>query len=147
MLDVDGGDHCDPGVAQFLDILPSFGVLAAGCVGVCELVDQDHLRMSCQHGRHVEFREGPAPIVDIVRRNELDAFKQVSGFPAAVGLDHGGYHVGAAFQSPVCLAEHRVRFADTGSRAEVDAQLAALGRVVNGTHVNIIPPMALFVTR
>ena len=139
MLDVDGGDHRDPGVEQLLDVLPPFVVFAARCVGVGEFVDEDHLRMARQHGRHVEFGEAAAPIVDVAGRDDLDALNQLSGFPAAVGLDHGGHHVGAAFQAPVCLAEHRVRFADTGSRTEVDAQLPAFGGVVEGTHVNHHP--------
>ena len=91
MLDVDGGDHRDPGVEQFLDILPAFVVLAARCIGVGEFVDQDHLRVPCQHGRHVEFGEAAAAIFDVAGRDDLDALKQLSGFPAAMGLDHGGH--------------------------------------------------------
>ncbi len=61
-----------------------------------------------------------------LRRDDLDAVEQLGGLLAAVGLHHGGHHVGAAFQPAVRLAEHRERLADAGSRAEVDAQLPAL---------------------
>ena len=104
-----------------------------------EFVDEDHLRVARQDGRHVEFGEAAAPIVDVAGRDDLDALNELSGFPAAVGLDHRGHQVGAAFQAPVCLAEHRVRFADTRSRTEVDAQLPAFWGVVEGTHVNHHP--------
>ncbi len=45
VLDVDRRDDGDAGVEQFLDVLPSLGVLAAGGVGVGEFVDQHDLRL------------------------------------------------------------------------------------------------------
>ena len=95
--------------------------------------------MARQDGWHVEFREAAAPIVDVAGRDGLDAPEHLSGLLAAMGLHHRGHQVGAALQAPVCLAEHRVRFADSGSCAEVDAQLPAFGPVVSGTHVNHHP--------
>ena len=121
VLDVDGGDHRDPGVEQLLDVLPPLLVFAARRVGVGEFVDQDHLRVARQHGRHVEFGEAAAPVVDVAGRDDLDALNQLGGFLAAMGLDHGGHQVGAALQAPVRLAEHRVRLADTRRGTEVDA--------------------------
>ena len=56
--------------------------------------------------------------------------EQVGGLLAAVRLDHRGHDVGAALQSAVSLAEHRVGLADAGSCAEIDAQLPALLLVV-----------------
>ena len=146
VLDVYRGDHRDPGVEQLLDILPPLFVLAARCIGVSEFVDQDHLRVPRQHGRHVKFGKRTSAIFDIARRDDLDALNQLSGFRSSVGLDHGGRHVGAAFQAPVRLSEHRVRLTDTRSRTEVDAQLPALGMVVlqaDVAHVNHHPPTAL----
>jgi hypothetical protein len=88
---------------------------------VGEFVDQDHLRMPCQDGRHVEFGKAAAAIFDVTRRDDLDTLNQLSGFRSSVGLDNGRHHVGAAFQPPVGFSEHRVRLADTRCRTEVDA--------------------------
>ena len=91
MLDVDGGDHRDPGVEQLLDILPSLGVLAARRVGVGKLVDQDHLRVTCQYGRHVDLGEAGATVFEVARRDDLDVLDHLRGSLAAVGLHHRGH--------------------------------------------------------
>ena len=44
VLDVDRGDHVDPGVEQFLHVLPALLVARSGHVGVRELVHQGDLR-------------------------------------------------------------------------------------------------------
>ncbi len=46
VLDVDRRDDGDAGVEQLLDVLPALGILAARGVGVGELVDQHHLRLT-----------------------------------------------------------------------------------------------------
>ena len=134
-----------PASSSFLDVLPAFGVLAARGVGVGELVDQHHLWLPLQHRVDVEFGKLASAVVDVARRDDLDALDQVGGLLAAVGLDDRGDHIGAALQPAVRLAEHRVRLADAGRRAQVDAQLAALLLVVGpvgqrlvGCHMIII---------
>lgn len=92
---------------------------------VGEFVDEHHLRVAPQHRLDVELGEVAAPVRDELRRDYLDAFEQFGGLLAAVGLDDGGDHVGAPLETPVRLAEHRVRLADAGCCAQVDAQLPA----------------------
>src|SRR5690606_2427732 len=43
-----------------------------------------------------------------------------------MGFDDGGYHIAAAFQPPVRLAEHGVGLADSWRGAQVDPQMPAL---------------------
>ena len=115
-----------PGVEQFLDVHPAFRVLAARSVGVGQFVDQDHLRAATQNRRDVEFGEATAAVFDVARRDDLDALQQLGGLGAAVRFDYRGHQVGAAFQPPVRLAEHREGLAYTGRGTQVDAQLAPL---------------------
>jgi len=143
MLDVDGGDHIDAGVQEFLDVLPSFVVLAARDVGMGELVNQDHLRMACQHRRYVELEKAAAAILGVTGRDDLDALSQLRDFPAAVSLDHTRHQIDAALQPPVRLSEHGVRLTDAGGRTHVDAQLSAFAGVVDDAHVNIIHQMCI----
>ena len=138
VLDVDRRDHRDARVEDLVDVLPPFRVLAARGVGVGELVDKHHLRVALEDGVDVEFGEPRAAVVDVARRDDLDAVEQICGLLAAMRLDHRGDDVGAAFQPPVRLAEHRVRLADAGSCAEVDAQLSAFGALRRRTHMLII---------
>ena len=127
VLDVDGGDDGDAGVEQLLDVLPALGVLAARGVGVGEFVDQHHLGAGGPAPRRTSSSgKLPAAVVDVARRDDLDAVEQLGGLLAAVGLDDRGDHVGAALEPAVRLAEHREGLADAGRRAQVDAQLPAL---------------------
>ena len=146
MLDVDRGDDGDSGVEQLLDILPSLRVLAAGSVGVGEFVDQHDLRVTGQHRSHVELGEALAAILDVARRDGLDAGEQVCGLLAAVRLDDRRHHIGAALPPTMRLPEHRVGLTDAGRRPQVDAQLTALllvvapirQRLIGRTHMIII---------
>ena len=45
VLDVDGGQDVDPGVEEFFDVLPAFGVAAAGNVGVRVFVHDRRVRV------------------------------------------------------------------------------------------------------
>ena len=86
-----------------------------------------------------------AAVVDVARRDDLDAVEQLRGLLAAVGFDHRGDHVGAALQPAVGLAEHRERLADAGSCAEVDAQLSAFGAcAATYSHAHHPPAHQLF---
>ncbi|MGB3231076.1 MAG: hypothetical protein WBB57_09520 [Mycobacterium sp.] len=89
--------------------------------------------------RSSSAREEPAtPVLDHLRRHHLDAIDEFGGLASAVGFDDRRDHIGAAFAPAVRLAEHRVRLADAGCRAEVDAQFTPLGAVVGRAHLFII---------
>ena len=63
-------------------------------------------------------------------------------------LNHSANQIGAAFQPAMRFAEHRVGLANTGCRAQIDAQLPAFlliirplrNRLVGGCHILIIHP-------
>src|SRR5262249_37214821 len=106
--------------------------------GVCEFVDEHHLRLAPQHGFDVEFGEALAAVVDVLGRHRLDAFELFGGLLAPVRLDHGGDEIGATLQPAMRLAEHRIRLADAGSCAEIDAQLPTFGGRRRCAHSPII---------
>ena len=138
VLDVDRRDDGDARVEDLLDVLPALRISAARCVRVGELVDENDVRFAFDHGVDIEFVEACSAVVDVAGGDDLDALDQLGRLLAAVGFHDGGDDVGAALQPPVRLAEHRVRLADAGRRAEVDAQLTSFGR--RRAHLFIIHP-------
>jgi len=123
VLDVDRGDHVDPGVEQLLDVLPPLGVARPGHVGVRQLVDQRHPRAPGQDRVDVHLLEGGAAVLQPAPWHHLEALDHLGGMAAAVGLDEADHHVGAALAPAVRLAQHGVRLADPGRRTEVDPEL------------------------
>ena len=126
VLDVDRGDHVDPGAEQVLDVLVALGVAAAGGVGVGQLVDQADGRPAGQDRVEVHLAEGDAAVLDRPRRDDLQVADLLGGLGAAVGLDEADRDVDALLLEPVPLAEHRVGLAHAGRRAEVDLEPAPL---------------------
>jgi hypothetical protein len=125
VLDVDGGDHINAGVTQVLDILPSLAVAQAGRVGVSQLVHQHDLRAAGEHRLQVHvLQRGPA-VLDLDPRHDLQAWDQLDGPRAAVGLDVGHDHVVAVGHELVRVAQHSVGLAGPRRAAEVDLQPAA----------------------
>ena len=90
-----------------------------------QFVDQNHLRAAGQNGRQVELGETAAAVVDVVRRDDLDSLQELRGLGAAVGLDHRGHQVGAAFQPPMRFTEHGEGLPHPGRCSQIDAQFAA----------------------
>jgi hypothetical protein len=121
VLDVDRGEHGDPGGQQPLDVLPALLVARAGDVGVRELVDERDLWRAGEDRVHVELGELAAAVDDRTPRHDLEADQQRVGPGPLVRLDQADDDVGAALDAPVRLAEHRERLADAGCGAEVDA--------------------------
>ena len=108
MLDVDGGQHCDAGVEDVLDVLPALGVPRAGCVGVGELIDQDDRRTAGQHRVHVELGQRDPAMGQLTAGQDLQPAELGANLCAAVGLDHSDDHIGAAVGPVVGLVEHGV---------------------------------------
>ncbi len=125
VLDVDRRDDVDAGRQQLLHVLPALGVAGAGDVGVGELVDQHHLGAPGQDGVDVHLREGGVPVLQILAPDLLQAVQHHLGARPVVVLHERDHAVGAAFDPPVRLGEHRVRLADAGCRTEVDPKFAA----------------------
>lgn len=58
MLDIERGEHVDPGVAQFLDILLALGVSVAGGIAVRKLGDQRYGRAGAAIASCKSFEPG-----------------------------------------------------------------------------------------
>ena len=130
MLDVEGGEHVDAGIAQFLDILPAFGMAAAGGVGVGQLVDQRHLRPASQRRIEVEFGEGMGAMHNDLARQNLEGRGEGHRFGAAVGFDDAGHHIPALGQHMRALSQHFIGFAH--ARRGAQKYLEAAPRLAPG---------------
>jgi hypothetical protein len=123
VLDVERGDHVDPGAEQHLDVLPPLGIASpAGHVRVRELVDDRHLGPPREHGGEVHLLELPAPVRASGTWHDLKARQHRLGAWPAVALGEPHHHVRAPRGTPPALVEHPVGLADARGRPEVDLQ-------------------------
>lgn len=125
MLDVDRRENVDPSRKQFFDILPAFGVPAAGDVGVREFVHQHESRFARQDRVEVHLMQGAAVIFDCARRHLLEVAEQRHGLLAAVGFDHAYHDITAAALQRTGLRKHLVGFAHPRRGAQEYLQLSA----------------------
>ena len=95
------------------------------------MAGQDRVQVHLLEGRAAVGQRGP--------RDDLQVADLLEGVLAAVRLDVGDDHVGAALPAPVALVEHGEGLADTCRGAEVDPQLAAAARRLGGPHVRRDP--------
>ena len=136
MLDVDGGDHVDPGGEDFHDVLPPLGVPARSRhVRMGELIDQGELGPPAQHRVEVHLLKVAAAVLDPLAGDDLEPADHVLGQPPAVTLDEADDDVGTPPLAPVTLAEHGVGLADPRGRAQVDPEVT--GRLHRVTGVGI----------
>ena len=96
VLDVQGGNDVDARVEQFIDVLPSLGVPAAGHVGVGELVHQRDLRAASEHRVQVHLGEGRTAVAHRAPRHQLQSLGHCRSQPAAVILKERDDHVRVA---------------------------------------------------
>lgn len=125
VLDVDGGDHVDAGLEEFLDVLPALGVAGAGHVGVGEFVHERHGGRPVQDGVDVHLREDGRAVLDVAAPDLLQAVQQHLRARPVVVLHERDDAVRAPLHPAVGLGQHRVRLADAGCRTQVDPKLAA----------------------
>ena len=134
VLDVDGRPDVDAGVEQLLDVLPALRVarrrLAAGEVGVRELIDQQDGGMPRERRVEIELLAHDAAVAHRERRQARQALEQPLGLDATVRLDVAHDHVGAGGAHAARGLEHRVGLADAGGGAEENAQTARAGRAL-----------------
>ena len=122
VLNVDRGDHVDASGEQRPDVLPPFGVAGARHIGVGEFVDEHDLGMAGQNRVEVHLLECRPPIVEAAARHDLEVGELLGGAGAAVSLDVGNDHVGAAVAAAATLVQHREGLSDARRGAEVDPQ-------------------------
>ena len=116
-----------PGVEQVEHVLVPLLVPAAGCVGVRELVDDAHLRLASEDGVDIHLFEHDAAVFDLALRDDLEIANLGLGVGATVGLDEPDDDVDAFAAEGVGILEHRIRLADAGRGADVNAQPGTLG--------------------
>ena len=123
MLDVDRGDHVDPGVEKLLDILPSFLVARTRDVSVRELIHQGDLRPAGEDRVQIHLFEGDPAVRQLGAGDDFEAVEQRAGQPASVRLSERDHHIGSAFGPAMSFAEHGVGLADAGRGSEVNPQV------------------------
>ena len=130
VLDVERGQDVDPGGEDVLDVLPALRVPGSGCVGVGELVDDDHRGTAGEHGVDVEFGERHPAVGELAAGEDLEPLDEGGGLGPAVGLDQPDDHVGAPVGAAVRLTEHGEGLADAGCGTQVDPQLSAAHDII-----------------
>ncbi|VVN05801.1 hypothetical protein PS662_03586 [Pseudomonas fluorescens] len=124
VLDVDRGEHVDAGGEQFLDVLPAFGVTAAGGVAVRQFIHQHQFRLGFDQAVEVHFFEHHATVFRAYQRLLRQAAEQCFGLGAAMGLDHTGDDFYALAQLGMGGLQHGVGLADTGRGAKENLEPA-----------------------
>src|SRR5208282_2038654 len=84
VLDVDGGDHVNPGIENLLDVLPSLLVARTWDVRVRELIDQGDLRAPGEYGVQVHLLEARAAVLQPGPGDGFDAVEQRAGMRTSV---------------------------------------------------------------
>ena len=95
-------------------------------VGVCQFVDERHLRSTGENGIEVHLLEPRPAVFHNAARHHFEFVHHGGGVPPVVRLDESHDDIGSAFESSVCLTQHRVRLADAWSGSEIDAQPTAI---------------------
>src|SRR5262249_31134303 len=93
VLNVHRSEYVDADVEQSLYVLPTFGALRTGYVGVWEFIYHRNLRAPGENTLRVHLLEGGIAILHLFPRNELQALAFGDRIPAAVGLEVAHNHV------------------------------------------------------
>ncbi len=126
MLDVERRVDVDSGGDQLLDVEIALGVAAARRVGVGELVDEDQLRPSRQHGVDIHLVELAPLVLDAPPRDDLEAGDQRFGLLAAMRLDDADDDVDAFRQPRPRRLQHLIGLADARRGAEEYLEATAI---------------------
>ena len=96
VLDVHGGEHVDLRVEKLEDVLITLAVPASGDIGVCQLIDQRHQRLSREDGVDVHLLENRSLVIHLSARNRLKLARQLGDSLSSVCFDHADHHILAA---------------------------------------------------
>ena len=125
VLDVDRGDHRDPGVDELDDVLPPLLVAPRPRdVGMGELVDEGQLRLPGQDGVDVQLLELRSAVGDDLAGDHFEVSDQFSGPRASVGLDEPDDDVRPSAVTAPTLVEHGEGLPDAGRGPHIDTKLA-----------------------
>src|SRR5271166_3610727 len=115
VLDVDGRVDIDAVVQKLLDIEITFGMTAAGRIGMSQLVDKHDLRTPCNDGVEVHFLEQLSLIFETPAWNDLEALEQSLRLLAPVGFNDADSDIVTVRFSGPRLLQHLISLADAGS--------------------------------
>jgi hypothetical protein len=118
VLQVDGGDDGDAAVQQFLKVLPTLAVAAAGRIIVSQFVDQADFRMPAEKRNQVHGA--------IYQGNDFEAGNDPGHVRRDIALYGADDHILAAFLAAAALVEHAERLADARGVAQEDLEAAPL---------------------
>ena len=87
-----------------------------------QLIDQRHVGVTTEHGVEVHLFESRSPVLHDPPRNDLEALDQLLGALPSVAFNEPDGNIGAPLAAPMSFAQHGVGLADSGGRAQVDAE-------------------------
>ncbi len=115
MLDIDGGPDVNPGLQQFLHVLPALRVpgwrVAAGQIRVRQLIHQQNGRMPRKRSIKIKFSAGKITVANRQCGQSGDAFREPLGLDSAVRFDVSDHHIGTRGADCACRLEHGVGLA------------------------------------
>ena len=122
MLDVDRGQDIDPGIEEFVDVLPALLVAAARDVGMGVFVHHRGFGGAGQDGVEVHFLELRAPVGQAPGRDDFEARHEGPGVGASVVQGERDGDVLAALAEAVGFLQHLVGLAHSGRGPQEDPQ-------------------------
>src|SRR5437016_3694239 len=125
MLDIESRKYVDAGGDDLLDVEIALGVSGAGGVGVGEFVDKNELRPALEDSVEIHFGQQVTLVLDLLPRDDFEAFEQGLGLAPAMGLDHADDDINPITPSGLSRQQHLVGLADAGCGAEKDLQAPA----------------------
>ena len=126
MLDVQRGDDVDACAEDFLDVLITLCVSAAGGICMGQLIHHRNRGPPLEHRIQVHLFQNDATVLDSSARHLLQIADLGNGLRPAMCLDETDHHIDALPPQPVSLLEHVVGLANPGGEAKIDLQPAAL---------------------
>ena len=124
VLNVDRGVDVDAAGHQLFDVEIALRVAAAFGIGVREFVDQNDLRPAGNDGVEIHLLKRLAFVFEAPAWNDFEAFQQRLGLLAAVGFDDTDDDIVPVLPAGMGLLQHFVCFANAGSSADKDSELA-----------------------
>ena len=118
MLDVNGGEDVNPGLQQFVHILPALWMAGAGGITVRQLIHQNQRRTAGEGGVEIELIHVAPAVGEPPRRQGAQALQHRGGLFPAVGLRHANQNIQPLRPEPLRFRQHRPGFPHPGAGAE-----------------------------
>src|SRR6266849_2181732 len=113
MLNIQRRDDVDFCREEFLHIFVPLSVFASRNIGMCELVDEDHVGPPSQNRVNIHFLENRAFVLDFPSWNGFQLAEKLFDRFAPMCFDDPDHDVFAAAVPAKRLAEHAIGLADT----------------------------------